>query len=481
MNRRFLLCIVTALLAAAFGPLRGATFSASDPESARKLLLAAQPGDELILSAGEWRDVDLRLVGKGTEFKPITVRAERPGETVFVGASRIRMGGEYVVLSGIRMKNISGSKADWLEFRIDSKLRANHCTVEDCAFTEDAEFEGVEKENRWLGIYGEANILQSCHFEGKKNKGTTVVVWLGGDDRGHHLLRHNYFGSRPRLGKNGGETLRVGDSKSSMVNADCVVDGNLFERCDGETECISNKSCGNVYRVNTFREVQGTLTLRHGNGCTVDGNFFLGNHRSSTGGIRIIGEGHRVVNNYLEGLEGDGFRSPIILVKGIPESPANGYFQVKNSVVAFNTIVDCKHGLVLGYNDVKDATLAPTSCHIIANVIAPPAGKNAELLIDAGISSIEWRANIFGGSGGVALDGIWWKNPMLGQDKVGLWRPVAGSPLLDAGGDSSSLVKQDMDGQDRSIPSDVGADEVDLGIPSRHPLARAQVGPSWMR
>ena len=93
------------------------------------------PGDVIVLKSGEWKDVDLRLDGEGIEANPITIRAEEPGKTIFTGASRIRLGGKHLVVSGIWMKNVSGADAYWFEFRIDSKLRAYHCRITDCAFT----------------------------------------------------------------------------------------------------------------------------------------------------------------------------------------------------------------------------------------------------------------------------------------------------------------------------------------------------------
>jgi len=60
-----------------------------------------------------------------------------------------------------------------------------------------------------------------------------------------------------------------------MRNSRAVVESNLFDRCDGELEIISSKSCENVYRHNTFLDCAGMLTLRHGNRCTVEGNFFI--------------------------------------------------------------------------------------------------------------------------------------------------------------------------------------------------------------
>ena len=104
---------------------------------------------------------------------------------------------------------------------------------------------------------------------------------------------------------------------------------NYFEHCNGETEIISNKSGENIFQYNTFFESEGTLTLRHGNRATVRGNFFFGNDKPNTGGVRIIGEDHKVYNNYFDGLRGTGNRSTITLMNGVSDSPLNRYFQVK--------------------------------------------------------------------------------------------------------------------------------------------------------
>lgn len=364
----------------------------SDPESARKAVRDAKPGDVIVLAAGEWRDTDLRLDGEGTAEQPITIRSEEPGKTIFTGASRIRLGGSHLVVSGVWMKNLSGGGADLFEFRIDSKRRANFCRVTNCAFTEDADFVVKEKESRWIGIYGEGNQVDRCTLQGKKNKGATLVVWLGETDPGKHRITANYFGERPRLGKNGGETIRVGDSKTSMMKAECLVEGNWFKRCDGEAECISNKSCGNTYRGNWFVETQGTLTLRHGNDCLVEGNYFAGGRREQTGGIRVIGERHRVIGNFLSGLEGDDFRSAICLVNGIPGSPANGYLQVIDARIEGNTIVDCKDAILLGHNDEDEATLAPKGTIFKGNLVLAREGRPAVRVERAGEGTV-WKGN----------------------------------------------------------------------------------------
>ena len=371
-------------------------YPVGDAESARKAVRDAKPGDVIVLREGTWKDVDLRLDGEGTAENPITIRAAVPGKTVITGASRVRLGGVHLILSGIRMENLSGKNSDWLEFRIDSKRRARHCRVTECLFSEAPEFEVVEKENHWIGLFGSDNQVDHCRIVGKKNKGATLVVWLGDEDLGNHRILQNDFGERPRLGSNGGETIRVGDSGSSMRNAQCLIEGNRFFHCDGEAECISNKSCGNTYRGNLFREVQGTLTLRHGNNCLVEGNFFLGAGRRGTGGVRITGEDHRVLKNYFEELEGDDFRSAIALINGIPNSPENGYLQVKRASVVGNVIVNCKESLLIGYNDVNDATLAPLDCRLEENFIFAREGGPAVKMVRAPVG-IHWRENLYSG------------------------------------------------------------------------------------
>ena len=103
----------------------------------------------------------------------------------------------------------------------------------------------------------------------------------------------------------------------SMSTAGCTVENNLFYRCNGEVEIISSKSCGNIYRGNVFEECKGTLTLRHGNGCIVEKNIFIGNGVPETGGVRIIGERHTVAGNWFEGLRGTDQRSAVSLVRGM--------------------------------------------------------------------------------------------------------------------------------------------------------------------
>ncbi len=359
-------------------------------------LPAASPGDNLILPEGEFRDVELTFSGLGRADAPITLKAARPGRTILTGKSTLRLSGEHLVVEGLHFQEPDPTVSDLIMFRKDAKTLASRCRMTSCAVTSSLKEDG-RKESRWLGLYGEGNRVDHCTFSGKTGKGTTFVVWLGDANKGGHQIDHNYFGPREKLGKNGGETIRVGDSKTSMLKGGCVIEQNLFEKCNGEAECISNKSCGNLYRENTFLEVGGTLTLRHGNGCTVERNVFLGNQASGTGGVRVIGEDHIVRDNYFENLTGDDARSSICLMMGIPNSPLNRYFQVKRARITGNQIVNCKHPVLIGLEDDKDATLAPVETVFEDNQISSPESVAVEARCD--LSGVSWKQNVVAAKG----------------------------------------------------------------------------------
>ena len=58
------------------------------------------------------------------------------------------------------------------------------------------------------------------------------------------------------------------------------------------------KSSGNTIRYNTIRSQLGGIVLRHGNGNRVESNYIL----AGSNGIRIYGNDHLIVNNYVDGV-----------------------------------------------------------------------------------------------------------------------------------------------------------------------------------
>ncbi len=370
MHRLLVLILVTPLMAKDIPVADAAAFA-----EAAKTIAA---GDTIILQDGTWTDARLKVHAEGTAEKPVTIKAQTAGKVVFTGDSRVSIAGEHIVVDGLWFQNPTGEEA--IELRIDSDELANDCRITNCAVTNELQtVPGTSA--RFVSIYGARNRIDHCYIAGKTSEGTTMVVWLSNEakDQGKHRIDHNHFGPRQRLGKNGGETIRLGDSKTSMQTAACVVEHNLFEKCDGEAECISNKSCGNIYRFNTFKGVSGTLTLRHGNKCIVEGNLFDGAGAKGTGGVRIIGEYHVVTGNHFENLTGDKERSALCIMLGIPDSPANGYFQVKHAEITGNSFIQCEHNILIGMSGDKKATLPPLETRISDNYIDTSKGEAFEI------------------------------------------------------------------------------------------------------
>lgn len=394
--------IIALLLVAA--TCFGRDLQVSNVQEFRAASRRVNPGDNIVLSEGEWRDALIVLQARGTLEQPVTLRAAVAGKTILTGRSSIRLAGQYLVIDGLSFRDPDPEVSDLIQFRNDSDELASYCRMTNCAVVSERRGSST-RESRWVGVYGNDNQVDHCSFVGKPGKGATFVVWLGDASDGHHRIDHNYFGPRELLGKNGGETIRVGDSKTAELDARCIIESNLFERCNGETECISNKSCRNVYRENTFLEVSGSLTLRHGNGCLVEKNVFIGNKAQGTGGIRIVGEDHVIRGNYLQDLTGDDARAAICLMMGIPNSPANRYRQVKGAVIEDNSIVNCKHPILIGLSDDENAILPPRSTVFQGNKVESP--KYLILEARCSLDGIQWTANSFTGKLGTAPeDGI---------------------------------------------------------------------------
>jgi poly(beta-D-mannuronate) lyase len=300
------------------------------------------PGDTIVLANGIWSDVQLIFKGNGEEGKMINLVAETPGKVIFQGKSSLNLSGNYLNVSGLVFKNGYTTKETVIDFRTSSKDYAYNSVVTNCVI--DKYNQPVKDSmDHWVGLWGKKNRVEYCYFGGKTNVGTTLVIWPNDSNsiNNGHIIYRNYFGPRPRLGSNGGESIRIGTSQVCTLSSKTIVDGNFFERCNGEVEVISNKSCDNILVNNTFWECEGSVVLRHGNNATVSGNWFIGSNKEYTGGVRIINEGHKIYNNYFYKLRGDGFRSPLTIMNAIPDSPPSGYAPVKNVIIANNTYYDC--------------------------------------------------------------------------------------------------------------------------------------------
>ena len=327
-------------------------FATTLQANARKILVSstaaivdagvqAKPGDTLIIQKGIYNNCNLIISAKGTASQPIVFMAQVPGGVEFTGNSYLHITGNYITVSGVVFKDGFAGKNHVWQFSHGKEV-ANNSRITGSSIQSFNNPLRLD-ENHWLTMSGKSNRVDHCNFTNKTNLGVLVAVLLD-DDRSrinNHSIDSNYFGIRKPLGSNAGEMIRVGVSQHCTFYSNTTIKNNFFEHCDGETEIISIKSCGNKVAGNVFKECQGAVVLRHGNENTVEGNLFYGNDKEGTGGVRVINEGNWIVNNFMSHCKGQGFRSPLAIMAGVFNSPANRYLPVRDAVIANNTFLNC--------------------------------------------------------------------------------------------------------------------------------------------
>ena len=249
---------------------------------------AARPGDTIVMKDGAYTtSAPITVKVAGTAAKPIRIMAATVGGVTIAGSDGFDVvaGAAYVEIDGFVFTHRSG------KMQIHSgahHVRLAH-NVFECA-----------GDGAYLTIAGDDADVDRNEFRNKRTLGNMIDV-RGADSqiaqRVH--IHQNYFHdfTSPGPGTNGAETIRFGLSGLSMSKGLGVIEQNLFVRCVGENEMLSIKSGANEIRGNTLLDSPGAqLTLRHGNGNIVRGNYLRG-----TDGIRIFGDRNRVTENYLEG------------------------------------------------------------------------------------------------------------------------------------------------------------------------------------
>jgi poly(beta-D-mannuronate) lyase len=297
-----------------------------------------------------------------------------------------------------------------------------------------------------------------------------------------NIAERNFFTNHTYSGENGGECMRVGNSKFKSSRGFNVIESNLFERCNGDPEIISNKSSDNTFRSNTFRNNAGALTLRHGHRALVDGNYWLG----GDGGVRIYGNDHLVVNNYFHQTSGKEQRSPIALGAGtmVDETDTSaGYDRPDRVVVLHNTLIGNASHVAIG---AGSGDMGPADCAIARNLIVA-SSSTAVANVAQSPSNLTWTKNVIWGSsstGGIPADGFTRADPRHILMSDGVYRLQRASPVVDppeAAFDRAPTiptVTTDIDGQPRVGTADIGADEFATAAATHKPLTQADVGPN---
>ncbi|MFK7926248.1 MAG: chondroitinase-B domain-containing protein [Bacteroidia bacterium] len=471
---------------------------------------AASPGEVFIVPNGTYNDFEASFTAVATEGSPIHIKAESVGGVILTGESHFTFKkAAHIILDGFVFDGQDDNTLVKLEGSHHIRITRNVFELQ------------TNEPIKWIFIGGywndytfqylsHHNRVDHNIFKNKTTPGHYITIDGSSNEEETDLrqsqydrIDHNHFYNNGPRAANEQESIRIGWSKMSLSSGFTIVEHNLFEDCDGDPEIISVKSCDNIIRYNTFRRSYGTVSLRHGNRNRVEGNYFFGGGKANgtfvnsngsssalyTGGIRIYGTDHVIINNYMEGLQGTRWDAPITLTQGdaIDGSSSNltKHFRAERVTIAHNTLVDNAYGIEIGFDNNGDYNKALKDITIANNLITGSSNSLVSYL-DGNTpgSEVSWSNNIFFPTGSASLtsDGssfssseVQLLDPALVLD-ASLWRTSSSTPTL-----PSSILNWtndlDIDGQFRPDTSSVGADHFSQDSVLYGPLSPSDVGP----
>ncbi|MDM7957541.1 polysaccharide lyase 6 family protein [Blastomonas sp.] len=414
--------ITASLLLASWAiPAHAESFFVSTQDEYAVAAQKLQPGDVVVLANGTWRDFEIVFSGTGAPDKPITLKSETPGKVIIAGRSNLKLGGRHLRVTGLVFQDGYSPTSEVISFRRTKTDLASDSQVTDVVIDHFNQPDRFQSDN-WVGLYGQRNRFDRNYLAGKSNQGVTLAVHLDtAESRGNtHSIDHNYFGPRPVLGSNGGETIRIGTSAYSMHDSSTVIENNVFDRCDGEVEIVSVKSGANVVRGNLFLESSGAVVLRHGDGNLVERNVFLGKGKDHTGGVRVINRNQIVRANYMEGLRGTGFGSALAVMNGVPNSPVNRYVEVDNASITDNSFIDSSR-ITLAAGADSERSAPPRNSRFSGNFLQLTSDGES-IAVEADVSGIAFSGNVLAAAA-TPISGIAAKPAKLTRAANGLLYP----------------------------------------------------------
>ncbi len=395
-----------ALSLAAFSSAFAASHVVDSLAALQTRIQSAAPGDTLTLKNGIYTTTAPIAVNvAGAAGRPITLAAESTGGVEIDGTHgfQIAAPAAHVVIDGFTFTHQSG--------RIRIGAGTSHVRFTRNTFR-------CRGAGPYLSITGDHAQIDYNEFRDKATLGNMIDVNGTAPQVARGLwIHHNYFHDFANARGNGAETIRFGLSGLSMSMGGGIVEHNLFVRCNGENELISNKSGGNTYRYNTLIDSPGAqLTLRHGNACVVYGNYF-----KNTDGLRIFGDRHQVFGNYFE-----GNTQGINLGNGGAEvadgAPLTSHDRPDGCVIHFNTLVDNRVHYAM--NRRTPTALGATNTTFAHNILQ---GGGTAAKIDGPYVGAQWSGNVLwktGGSGDLPAAGFSEKDPGLVRGADGVLRPT---------------------------------------------------------
>jgi len=443
-----------------------------------------RPGDIIELADGQYDTggISIQDIG-GTSSQPIIIRAANQGQAILAGES-------YFNLRRAEHMQIEGFYFTSDQYTVVKLEACNNIRITRNTF-QITESEG--ENGKWVyigGVWDDATLLSHHNridqntFRDKHQLGNFITIDGGDNVSQHDRIDHNYFYNIGPRHDNEMEAIRVGWSQLSLTDGFTVIEYNLFEDCDGDPEIISIKSCKDTVRYNTIKSSQGTVSLRHGDGSVVHDNFFLGEGKEGTGGVRIYARNHKIYNNYFEGLTGSRWNAAITLTNGDTDTGSlSAHWRIDNVAICHNTLVNNYSNIEIGYGYADNSwSREPRNVTMANNLVVGSQKDLIEIINEP--TNFTWSGNImyqqgaFGIGMEAAVNEINVVDPLLSNANTdSLWLLSDTSPAIDAALVNYLSISEDVQGQARSAANDVGADEYSSTPPARRPLTIDDVGP----
>jgi poly(beta-D-mannuronate) lyase len=486
-----------------------------DPEELAEAVNSSTLGGVFTVKNGTYNDFEATFEILATAEHPVVIKAETIGAVILKGESHfVIRKSSHVSLEGFVFDGQGEETLVKLEGCNNIRITRNVFELETSESIKWVFIGGVFNDNIFPFQYpSHHNRIDHNIFQNKDTPGHYITVDGSFDDTGaeevyyqsqYDTIDHNYFKNNSPRAINEQESIRIGWSEMSQSSGFTIVEHNLFEDCDGDPEIVSVKSCDNIIRHNTFRGSYGTLSLRHGNRNIVEGNYFFGNDKpigSSlsgsnlyTGGIRIYGTDHLIINNYMEGLSGTRWDAPITLTLGDAidgqSSNLSKHFRAERVIIAYNTLVNNEHNIEIGFdnnnaykNDLKDITIAHNlitgSDNSMVDIVDPDNDQGDNIIWQNNLMYPEGNAILISGATLTSFDAgeVISEDPFLEFDNITeVWKTTAPSPTYNHS-INDLLVGEDIDGQIRPTTSNPGADHYSLESIRYMPLTPDDVGP----
>jgi poly(beta-D-mannuronate) lyase len=325
-------------------------------------LADAERGGSITLADGTWENLVVSFGYAGSLEHPFVIAAQTPGRVRLV-RPRIEISGRAIVLDGFL---IEAGDAIPVKFRGPTGICSN------CRLTNSMIMDATPASTRprpFVSLFGHYNRVDHNYFIGGVMAHAVLFVETEAGQERYHRIDHNYIGERESQYLTwDGEAITIGSGPYQTPQGEWVharqrvlVDENYIcsvnsafdpETREGGEEVISIKSSQNYIFHNTFdsNNVRHGITARFGEGNIIDSNYIFGGSRPESSGIALAGRHHVVRNNYIQDVS---FAGITFFAGSRTPDPTRGYpvhHPAEDSIVEHNTLVNCEHCLLIGYN-----------------------------------------------------------------------------------------------------------------------------------